>query len=256
MKIKICQHFCMLLFTIMITSLLNAQMTGNPVGSNGTGEWTVSAMGTYMTQQLGNGTSVSRRVLLKSLWGVSPWLDVYCLGGGVQLEMKTNDTNVTDYKGKYRFAYGLGLNVHLVSPQTGGFGIWFGGQALRFPSEGSFFEHQELYSKEFQMAYDWREFQGCLGVVFPFRFMRVYLAGVLWAVQRWDTKQEYLTTEYSKNLIGKVHAEYRSGIWTGGNVGVEFYLPQEYSVSLEILLFNEENYHVMIGLGQKGRFDW
>jgi len=239
-------------------SLLNGQMTGNPVGVRGEGEWTVSAIGTYMNQQLGYETVVSRRILLKSTWGVTPWLDVYCTGGGVQVDLNSSEANVVDYKGKYRFGYGLGFNL-AVKPEFNVW-IWAGAQALRFPSEGSFLEYLDVGGesnyREFEMKYDWREFQGHLGVVFPCRFLRFYTAGVVWAIQRLETKREFLEYGSSRSFLGEVQGEYRSGVWTGGVFGVEFLLPQEYSISVECLLFNEENYQVMVGVCQTGFAKW
>ncbi len=255
---KIRQTILYVFLSVGGPSLLNGQMAGNPVGVRGDGEWTVSAIGTYVNQQLGHETAVSRRILLKSTWGVAPWLDVFCTGGGVQVDLNRSEANVGDYKGKYRFGYGLGFNLTLKLEFNAW--LWGGGQALRFPSRGSFLEYLntggESDCREFEMTYDWREFQGHLGLVFPYRSLRFYVAGVLWAIQRLETKQEYLQFGDFRYFLGEVQGEYRSGAWTGGVFGVEFLLPQRYSICIESLVFNEENYQVMVGICQTGFAEW
>ena len=59
--------------SLVFASLLQAQMVGNPAGVKGEGEWTLSATGIYINQRIGNEMAISRRVLLKSIWGLMPW---------------------------------------------------------------------------------------------------------------------------------------------------------------------------------------
>lgn len=253
--------FCSLLLAVLTVPVLRAQMAGSPVETRGKSEWTVSVVGAYLNQEQGSEQAVSRRALLKSTWGLTSWLDVYGLGGGVQLEMKTPRAGVSDYKGKYRLGYGAGFNLALLPASTTGFvGIWAGAQALRFISEGSFVEsfliEEEGFSRAFEMEYDWREFQGHLGMVFPFRFLRFYTAVVGWGVQRLDTKREYLVYGETRNFVGEVEGEYRSGVWAGGVVGLELVLPQRYAISVEYLLLNENDYQITVGICQTGVANW
>jgi len=255
MKPKTCIS-CSCLLVGMTVSLLQAQMVGNPVGVRGTGEWTVSAIGTYMDQQVGSETAISRRILLKSTWGAASWLDLYCIGGMAQLELLTGVINIVDYKSKYRFGYGGGVNITLTPMRESRMEIYLGVQALRFPSEGSFQVVGKVYTQEFEMKYDWREFQGHVGIVYPYHTLRLYAAGVVWALQRFDTKNEYWNYRNSRNYVGESRGEYRSGVWTGGVVGLELLLPKGYAISCEGLFFNEVNYHIMVGISQTGKFDW
>ena len=50
---------------IMTASHLGAQMSGNPIDSRGTGQWTLSATGTYFNQHLIEKT-ISKRILAES----------------------------------------------------------------------------------------------------------------------------------------------------------------------------------------------
>ena len=56
-------------FIISIVLQVNGQMAGSPVGVRGQGEWSVSAEATYVDQGLSSERVISRRLLLKSLWG-------------------------------------------------------------------------------------------------------------------------------------------------------------------------------------------
>ncbi len=251
---------CLLVVLGITTSSLHAQMTGNPAGVRGQGEWTISALGTYMNQNLSSETAVSRRIFLKSNWGITPWLDFYLMGGGVQLEMKTGKEGVIDYKDKYRFAYGLGFNLAFKPTSESVFWILAGAHGIRFPSYGSFMEDIYIgtatYVQKFDMKYDWREVGGNLGIALPYRCFRFYTAGVGWFLQRLDTKRQYLENGNSVSFLGKQKGEYRSGLWTGGVVGLEINLPQQYSISVEALFFNESNYQIMIGICQTGGSAW
>ena len=248
------------LFSGMTVSSPHAQMAGNPVGVRGQGEWTISAMGTYMNQNLSSETAVSRRIFLKSSWGITPWFDFYLMGGGAQLEMKTGKEGVINYKDKYRFVYGVGFNVSFKPTRNSFFWIWAGGHGIRFPSYGSFIEDIYIgttsYVQRFDMKYDWREIGGNLGIILPYRSFRFYIAGVGWFLQRFDTKREYLENGSSISFLGKEKGEYRSGLWTGGVVGLEINLPQQYSISVEALFFNENNYQIMVGICQTGGSTW
>jgi hypothetical protein len=237
-----------------------SQMTGNPIDARGTNQWTLSALGTYMDQQLGGAQAISKRLLAKSTWGIAPWLDIYCLGGVAQVDLKKNSAALSDYSGKYRFSYGAGINMIYKPHSTSG--LWFvvGAQALRFPSEGSFTENllvgSEYYTREFEMSYDWREVKINGGIVIPSRSFRVYLAVVGWLVQRLETKREYLDNGTSRMYVGEEEGEYRTGMWSGGIIGLEILLPQRYSISIEGLFFNEQNYQLMIGICQTGLSRW
>ena len=236
---------------------LNAQMAGGPIGSGGEGEWTVSAFVNYMHQGIGQEGVTSRRGFVKSNWGLSSWIDAYILLGGVQVELNSNDPNIIDYKSEYAFGAGLGFTITIpFSRQRQGAAFWLGGSAMRFPSRGSFMAVSELITREHAMEYDWREFQGQAGLIIPYRFIRLYAAGVIWAVQRLETKKEYVVYEDSQLYIGEVESEYRSGIWTGGIIGLELLFQRGHSVSIELLAFNEGNYQIMAAISQTGILKW
>jgi len=239
---------------------LQGQMAGNPIGSKGRGEWTVSAIGTYVEQQVGSEMAISRRIFVKSNWGLTPWLDLYAIGGGVQVNLKSNSASVSDYSSKYHLGYGIGFNMVLKSPSLSGVWISAGGQALRFSSKGSFTEQFRVettsYMRDFDMTYDWREARFNVGLIIPTRSVRFYLAGAGWLVQRYDTKREFLTNGDVRSFIGEEDGELRSGLWTGGIAGIEFLLPNRFSITIEGLVFNDRNYQVTIGLCQTGRSTW
>lgn len=245
------------LVAIFICPTLFAQTFGSPIETRGTGEWTLSAVGTYMNQQVGTETTVSTRALVKSAWGITPWLDFYVMGGGVQVDLEKNDANITDYSDKYRLGYGAGLNLLFKPSRSTKFWIVAGGQVLRFKSEGSFYEDlivgSEMYTREFAMKYDWREVRANIGIVIPSKKFNLYLGGTGWWLQRMETKREYLDSGSYNSFIGEESGEFRTGLWTGGMVGIEILLPHRYSISIEALFFNESDYHLMVGICQTGQ---
>lgn len=249
----------MMLLGLMTVNRLGAQMSGNPIDARGTGQWTLSATGTYFNQHLSDET-ISKRILAKSSWGIASWLDLYCLGGAAQVQINKSSAKYTNYTSKYSFAYGAGLNMVLKSQSLPGIWLMAGAQVLRFPSEGSFKEYLSVgssyYEKEYGMTYDWQEVKGNIGLIFPMRSFRLYLAATGWLLQRYDTKTEYLDDGNHKTFVGEEKGEYCTGLWTGGIIGLEILLPQRYSLSVEALFFNEYDYQVMIGICQTGGFRW
>ena len=247
------------LFGFLVTQQIAAQMSGNPVDARGTAQWTLSAAGTYMNQSL-NDKTISKRFLAKSSWGIAPWLDLYCLGGIAQVGIKKSSAKYTNFNSKYSFAYGAGLNMVLKSESLPGIWLMAGAQVLRFPSEGSFKEYLSVgssyYEKEYGMTYDWQEVKGNIGLIFPMRSFRLYLAAAGWLLQRNDTKTEYLDDGNHKTYIGEEKGEYCTGLWTGGIIGLEILLPHRYSLSVEALFFNEYDYQLMVGICQTGGSKW
>ena len=255
MKVQKTRFILALLVIVLIAGQVDAQMAGNPIGLRGQGQWTISATGTYMRQHVGGGTAVSKRMFLKSNWGLTSWFDVYGILGGVQLAVESNKINIIDYHGETQFGFGAGFNIsHPIS--SSGIRVWSGGQVLRFTSQGSFYEDMGIIRKEYAMAYDWREFHVYAGIICPIQSVQFYIAGVGWALQRLDTKNEYAEFEDTRTYLGEEEGEYRSGLWTGAIIGVEFFLPRQYTIGVECILFNEENYQVMIGISQTGFDVW
>ena len=248
-----------ILSVFLCVGMVHAQMIGNPVESTGSGEWTISASGTYMKQYIDMPTAM-KRLFLKSNWGITRWLDLYILGGGIQLELGSTRPEVEDYKDQFRVGYGVGYNITLKPKFLPIFSICIGAQAIRFVSNSyfseDFFFNNQTYQSIFEMKYDWREVKMHAGLVFPHRMFRFYAAGAVWLVQRIEYKNEYWDTGDSRSFIGKEDGEFNSGFWTGGIVGVDILLPQNFAISVEGLFFNMYDFQIMIGVSQTGGSRW
>lgn len=242
------------LISVIIAPGVYAQMAGNPVGVRGHGEWSISASGSYVDQD----NFVSRRILMKSSWGVADWLDVFCVGGGAQLEMMLE--GIDRFKGDCEFAYGLGFAMASKPFHNHQYlQIWGGVQALRFCSAGSYVDRER--SLEFEMNYDWRELHGHFGIIYQVKNIRLYAAGVGWALQRIDRRDRVYALDASDERIYETsdpvkQDTYQTGFWSGGMFGVEFLFPMRYSINLECLVFNENNYQIRIGVCQTGILPW
>jgi len=242
-----------ILLTMLTVNSLSAQISGNPVNSSGVKEWTISASGTYFHQGIGTEIATAKRLLVKSSWGVTPWFDLYILGGAANLELRKRAvTSISDYKDKYRFAYGMGFNAAIGNKLQ----LWFGGNALRHKSEGNFTEPLEIgsqtYTRRFQMEYDWREFKSFLGVIYKYNQFSFYAAGAGWYLWRLDDKEEFLDSANSSSYQGRATGEFLSGFYTGAIVGIEMNLPDNYAITIEALLFNQSNLQFMVGISQTG----
>jgi hypothetical protein len=244
-------------------SFLSAQIAGNPVRTVDKREWTMGLSGNYLNQEMGPTTAVSRRILVKSAFGVDRWLSLYGLFGTVQLSMNRKLPGVHDYRDRFRFGYGAGLQVcfDLNPAAEKSPGFWGGLQVLKFVSEGTFttalqFQGSELI-RRFDLKYDCGEMTLCGGLLFPIGKFTVYGGAAGWATSRTDTKKEYLVDNTgSKQYRGQAIGDFESGLWSGGILGVEYMLPQRVSVSIEAMAFNKNNYQIMVGICQTGSPEW
>jgi hypothetical protein len=264
--------FSLLVSLWLVAGVLRSQTCGNPAGAAGKGLLTMTANGAYQTLEQGSQRVVSKRYFLKTQYGLAPWLDVYGLLGSTQVTMKNNSPTGTDYRDKYRFAYGAGLNVLLnpakpkpkrrtarmvrTSPQPSVY-FWGGASIIRYPAEAVFDEAKNGILHEYMWKYDCREVTGHAGFLFPYRFLKFYVAGIGWAIQRLDAKREFLLGIPNDPIYkGEAKATYQSGLWTGGMAGVQVDLQQNYSLTVEAIAFNKSDYRIMIGISQTGIRTW
>jgi hypothetical protein len=234
-------------------SQVHGQMVGNPAGVRGQGEWTLSALGAYVDHE----EFESKRILLKSSLGVLPWIDLFALGGAAQLDLSL--PHMDPFKGAYEFAYGLGVTISTRPMSDQPLEIWGGIQGLRFPSRGSYIDPSR--NLEFEMVYDWKEYQGYLGVTYRIGIVRLYMGGIGWGVQREDKRTSvYALDKWGERLYTtndpQIESTYQSGLWTGGFLGIEIILPMRYSINVEVVGFNEENYQIRVGVCQTGLQPW
>jgi len=256
MKIRAILLIGLLLCTVFVGEVVS-QPVSNPAGTAGTGNWTVVMSSAYTSQQLDNLKAVSRRLIFKSSWGTAKWFDFYITGGFVQLEMKKDTAGITDYKDdKYRFAIGGGFRISLLSVKKRGFGLWAGGQFLKFKSSGSFIEPIENFNREYALTYDWREFEGYAAGGLSVGMFTFYAGVNVWALDRLDAKKQYLVSTSGSTYIGEEKGEYKSGMFAGGVFGVEFPLPGKFVMNIEGRYFNNDNYQIMVGIGQTGTPSW
>jgi hypothetical protein len=229
------------------------QMAGNPLMVRGAGELTISAMGSLADHD----EFLSKRLLLKSAWGVTSFMDVYGLAGIADLEMQRS--GIEPFEGEMAMAFGAGFTIAGRLFDDPAWEFWGGAQILRFPSSGSYRDFQQ--NLEFLMEYDWREVQGYGGIAYRVGPMRLYAGGALWSLQRIEERPAvYVIDRDGERLFRTsdphVESTYQSGVWTGGILGLEFILPQRYAVVLECLAFNENNYQIRLGVCQTGILPW
>ena len=253
------------LFMVMALALQTApalgQSAASPVMTPGTSEWTVAAIGGYFRQGVGSTETVdSYRALLKSSWGVTPWMDLYIMGGAANLRIETPNKAVTPLEDKFKACYGLGMNLSMQLSGLGKTGLWGGVQALRWQPEGDFTEPDligsDLFLRRKSMAYDWRELKVFAGIAIPVGSVKFYAGGAGWWLQRKDSMTEYLEQGEARSVIQVVENDTQSGLWTGGIAGVELRLPENFALSLEVLAFNTSNVQVFISLLQTGSTAW
>ena len=182
------------------------------------------------------------------------------MGGAADLRIEPGNAALTSLKDDFRLAYGLGFNTALDLPFGPNLQFWGGAHAIRYKPQGRFSEEllvgNELYTQKIAMAYDWREIKAFAGVALPMGPARFYVGGAAWWLIRKETQTVTREAESSVAHLGTVEGEYRSGLWSGGVLGVELRLPEGFGLALEALFFNESNVQVYLSLMQTGTSGW
>ncbi|MBN2201359.1 hypothetical protein JW777_05345 [bacterium] len=265
------RHSSFVLLPLLASGVLTAQTCGNPAGAKGRGQWTMAFSGAFQTLDQGTQTAESRRLFFKTQYGLANGLDAYGLIGGVELAMKHNSPGFSVSRDKYRFAYGAGFSFMTGNPNARTAGqtrlrrarnsnplVFFGGgRVIRYPSDVTYRNTGDYWTREFRLKYDFREAAGHAGILLPGKTLSFYAGGAVWALQRLDEKTQTLT-DFDGNaaVIGTKKGKYQSGLWTGGLVGIQYDLPENYSLAVEGIAFNQEYYQIMIGISQTGIRPW
>lgn len=259
------------LLTLLSSGFLSAQTCGNPAGATGKGLWTMALSGAYQTLDEGAQTAETRRILFKTQYGLGSGLDAYGLIGAVDMAMKHNSPGFSVSNDKYRIAYGAGFSFRTPAENakprqrtrvrsarnSNPLVLFGGGNVIRFPSEAVYSKPGDYWTQEFSLKYDSREATGHAGILLPGKTLKFYIGGAVWAVQRLDTKKQTLiASDGVETIVGTKKGKYQSGVWTGGMVGVQYDLPENYSLSVEGIAFNQEYYRIMIGISQTGIRPW
>ncbi|MBN2103848.1 hypothetical protein JW835_07385 [bacterium] len=260
------RNLILLLTFISICSLSYAQMVGSPVGNQGQGQWSISCSGSFMNQQVGYETAHSQRWMLKSTYGIVPWMDFTAMIGAADLRLDSPRETIEDYQDKHRFAVGAGLTFTPKHEAPGKpWAVFGGGHFLRFPSKGEFYEtvsgQDVIYlHREYRMEYDWREYLIFGGISYRLRNLRFYGCGAGWGISRLEKQMEYHYENIeNKEFIKERNGEFQSELWTGALAGIEVVFPKNgYTLSFEGLFYNEKNFILMVGIGQVGILhgDW
>lgn len=257
------------------------QICGNPIGATEKSVLTMSLNGTYQHVSDPVQNIISKRIFFKTQWGLASGLDLYALLGNVQLGLSRINapSTITDYKDKYRFSYGVGFSSNWgsfslspspkpqskyrtrqkrrLSPSTHAARIFAGAHVIRYPSESSYEDTREIVgfivTHQYAMKYDVLEATGYAGISIPYRVFRLYFGGVGWGIDRKERKAEYWVGVSEEPIeLGKEKGRFKSGLWTGALMGIQWNLPQQYMITIEAIGFNSQNYQIMIGISQSG----
>lgn len=236
-----------------------SQMIGNPVGVQGPNAWTVSASMGYLRHQEGDYENMTERMVLKSRYAVTSWLDVFGLLGGYKLRRMIDSQTIEDYNGKYSLGYGGGINISK-DQLIGSLNFWFTGHFVRFPSKGFLMEYfVEGDGLMKGLDYDSREYQYAAGFKIPNNQFNIYIGAVVWGIQRLEEQSIYQVSQDGAKASVPYQVNegtYQSSAWTGGLLGVEVKLPNKFTAGIEFTAFNEKNYQIMFGISQTVGSDW
>jgi hypothetical protein len=265
---------------LIFASYAGAQICGNPAGTGGKALVAMSISGGVQTLDHGDQRADSRRMFVKTSYGLASGLDVYGLLGGVRLDMESGKAGITVTDGRTRFAYGAGFSLSLNPagrPANGrkpvrmtarrtssgaSIGFWGGGHVVRYPADAVYQQTIDVagsaFIRKFELNYECTEWTGHAGFIVPLNRIKLYAGGVGWGIQRMDTKREFLINEAESvsQSLGKKKGKYQSGTWTGGLAGIQFDLPQNYAISAEVIAFNRQYFQVMVGISQSGLRTW
>ena len=71
-----------------------------------------------------------------------------------------------------------------------------------------------------------------------------------------ETSEEQQAEDQRWKEATNEDGEYRSGFWTGALAGLEVNLPHRYTIGIEMIYFNSNNFIFVAGVSQTGILTW
>lgn len=229
-----------------------AQSLGNVIGTEGLTTYRIAAEYNYIGRIVdeSGGTSgekfetTSHRFFIKGNYGLSDFAGIFLKLGAANLKVPTKSPGFDDYNGDTHFAYGGGIKLRPI--KMGKSGFFLIGQAVAFTSEGSVQDnHFRINNK-----YEWREYQSALAFATQIKKVDLYLG----LEKTWlDGKHSWTSYLLSSNeALAKDSQDFSDDQQSLRPViGLDFQLPQNYSLSFEIGGIGKDEVTLMLGFSQK-----
>ncbi len=234
-----------------------AQPAGSPVFSQSHREFTFSFNGGYLRKNIYGVHNDSPRLLVKSLFGLAKFVDVFGEIGFVKLNLTTSGESQFTFKDKYHLAFGGGITLRYLNFKRIRFSLFVSGRIFRFTSNPSSEKIANISSSEIEqsleMRYDWREVTFNSGFIKGLGFANIFsgIQGKL--IQRHETKISKFIIAGGVDSENQTFGEYKSGLQISPFWGIDILLPSRFTISLELIAISKTDFNINVGISQTGK---
>lgn len=239
---------------LLVGTAAQAYTLGNPMGTIGKGKLSVSAEYEFQDRELpGELSTESGRYLLKTSYGLSPWLDVFAKGGVAGLDVPYGDVK---FAGEEKLAWGAGARAALLRLPGLEAEVFTCAQIFGYRTRGSVDQEMtdgsETWTWRQSSKYIWWEYGGALGVGVR--------RGAIWPYLGVDisyVEGEKITSNYDIYASETISRGKSSGNFSSDNLifsglaGIDFSLPHRYKLSFEVSGSGPENLSIGVGISQR-----
>ena len=206
-----------LLLMLFCINSLSAQELGNPISYLNPNEFSVSLYGEQVWRDFDGASYNSLRAMTKTELGLSKHIKVFGLLGVDKLFINnSNSSRLTDYKGRFEFAYGGGAQLNLFSIyQTS---LFTAGGLLRTSSRNSIISSVTDEEVTINLDFDWREYWFAFGVS---REIKNYIFYGGLEERSMDRREKVSNTEYISGLKHNIF------------VGIDVRMPKNFVISFK-----------------------
>lgn len=254
---KICCLSCLNLCWLLLTPILRAQPVGSPIQTRSHREWTISLNGSYYKRTIKGINHESPRFLLKTIYGFARKVDLFAEIGLARLHLETTGGVHQEFKDKYHPAFGMGLTFRFLSIEGARVTAFLNSGFFRFTSHPVSETILELPGSQatqvVELEYDWREVSLKLGLIKGVSFVDFYAGLNAGWISRLESRTNKNVIDGISELVSTQTGKYQSGLQTVAYFGLDFNMPTDLTVSIEIQARDTSDFMVNLGFSQKGK---
>lgn len=237
-----------------------ATSVANPIAVQGGGRYALAAETEYVeTNLFGNGI-VSQRHVVKGIYRLNPWCDVFLRAGAGDIDVEgVAFGEPAEIDGTPKFAWGGGVRMHAWRSETLPFSprLVLAVEGLVYRSESAIertltFPGSTLRQRH-DAAYRWREIEGTATVVLRWRSFSPYGG---WAFRRVEGDVRRSETEdngTTATVVSASESDFATDLRAYPLAGVDYAAGETFHVSAQGFWRNEKDYGLFFGISETSR---
>ncbi len=237
-----------------------ATSVANPIALHGVGQFALAAETEHIETNLFGAGIVSRRHVVKGIYRLNPWCDVFLRAGAGDIDVEgVAFGGPAELDGSPQFAWGGGVRMHAWRSESLPFSprLVLAAEGLLYRSESAIertltFPGSTLRQR-YDAAYRWREFEGTATVVLRWRSFFPYGG---WAFRRVEGELRRSETEdngTTTTVISASEDDFATDLRAYPLAGVDYAAGETFHISAQGFWRNERDYGLFFGISESSR---